>query len=59
MAGNDREPIGRKGKPARPAKQKISRRRLRDDEYDDDDYDDEEDEPMPRNGKGKREKTTA
>lgn len=56
MAGNDREPIGRKGKPARPAKQKISRRRLRDDEYDDDDYDDEEDEPMPRNGKGKGKK---
>ncbi|HEX4500017.1 MAG TPA: bifunctional glycosyl transferase/transpeptidase [Scandinavium sp.] len=52
MAGNDREPIGRKGKPARPAKQKVSRRRLEDDEYDDD-YEDEDDEPMPRNGKGK------
>ncbi|UGS42024.1 bifunctional glycosyl transferase/transpeptidase [Pseudocitrobacter corydidari] len=55
MAGNDREPIGRKGKPARPAKQKVSRRRLRDEEYDDD-YDDdyEDDEPMPpRKGKGK------
>ncbi|MFJ3459479.1 bifunctional glycosyl transferase/transpeptidase [Scandinavium goeteborgense] len=56
MAGNDREPIGRKGKPARPAKQKVSRRRLRDEEYDDDDYDDEDEEPMPRNGKGKGKK---
>ncbi|MGG2077260.1 bifunctional glycosyl transferase/transpeptidase [Lelliottia nimipressuralis] len=53
MAGNDREPIGRKGKPARPAKEKISRRRLRDEEYDDDYEDDDEDEPMPRKGKGK------
>ncbi len=53
MAGNDREPIGRKGKPARPVKEKVSRRRLREEEYDDydDDYDDEE--PMPpRKGKG-------
>ncbi|EEW2344283.1 hypothetical protein ACQQ2M_29545, partial [Escherichia coli] len=25
MAGNDREPIGRKGKPTRPVKQKVSR----------------------------------
>ena len=55
MAGNDREPIGRKGKPARPAKQKVSRRRLRDEDYDDDyDHDYEDDEPMPpRKGKGK------
>lgn len=54
MAGNDREPIGRKGKPARPAKEKVSRRRLRDEGYDDDYEDDDEDEePMPRNGKGK------
>ena len=54
MAGNDREPIGRKGKPTRPAKEKVSRRRLRDEEYDDDYEDDYEDEePMPRNGKGK------
>ncbi|VAE47267.1 penicillin-binding protein 1B [Enterobacter hormaechei] len=54
MAGNDREPIGRKGKPTRPAKEKLSRRRLRDEEYDDDYEDDYEDEePMPRKGKGK------
>lgn len=36
-------------------KQKVSRRQLRDDEYDDD-YDDddyEDEEPMPRKGKGK------
>ena len=54
MAGNDREPIGRKGKPTRPAKEKVSRRRLSDEEYDDD-YDDdyEDEEPMPRKGKGK------
>ncbi|MCT4705161.1 bifunctional glycosyl transferase/transpeptidase [Enterobacteriaceae bacterium H16N7] len=54
MAGNDREPIGRKGKPSRPAKEKVSRRRLREDEYDedyDDDYEDEEAMP-PRKGKG-------
>lgn len=56
MAGNDREPIGRKGKPARPAKQKVSRRQLRDDEYDDD-YDDGYDDEKPRarkGGKGKK-----
>lgn len=54
MAGNDREPIGRKGKPTRPAKEKVSRRRLRDEEYDDDYEDDYEDEePMPCKGKGK------
>ena len=54
MAGNDREPIGRKGKPTRPAKEKVSRRRLRDEDYDDDYEDDYEDEePMPRKGKGK------
>ncbi|HGK4674769.1 TPA: bifunctional glycosyl transferase/transpeptidase [Kluyvera georgiana] len=51
MAGNDREPIGRKGKPARPAKQKVDRRQLRDDEYDDD-YDDGYDEEKPRSRKG-------
>lgn len=54
MAGNDREPIGRKGRPTRPAKEKVSRRRLRDEDYDDDYEDDDEDEePMPRKGKGK------
>lgn len=54
MAGDDREPIGRKGRPSRPTKQKVTRRRVReedyDDEYDDDDYEDEK--PMPRKGKG-------
>ncbi len=53
MAGNDREPIGRKGKPNRPSNQKVSRRRQRendyDDDYEDDDYDDQ---PAPRKGKG-------
>ncbi|TDT52154.1 penicillin-binding protein 1B [Enterobacter sp. AG5470] len=53
MAGNDREPIGRKGKPARPAKEKISRR-LREEEYDEyEDDDDEDEEPMPKKGRGK------
>lgn len=57
MAGNDREPIGRKGKPARPAKEKVSRRRLSDEDYDDDYEDDDEDqELMPRKGKGKGQK---
>ncbi|VEC87371.1 Multimodular transpeptidase-transglycosylase [Raoultella ornithinolytica] len=55
MAGDDREPIGRKGKPSRPAKQKVTRRRVRDedydDDYDDDDYEDQE--PMPKKAKGK------
>ena len=54
MAGNDREPIGRKGRPARPVKEKVSRRRLRDEDADD--YDDEDDEPMPRRSKGKGKK---
>ncbi|HAT1610212.1 TPA: bifunctional glycosyl transferase/transpeptidase [Raoultella planticola] len=56
MAGDDREPIGRKGKPSRPAKQKVTRRRVRDEDYDDD-YDDddeyEDQEPMPKKAKGK------
>lgn len=51
MAGNDREPIGRKGRPARPAKEKVSRR-LRDEDYDDD-YDDEERKPARRKKGGK------
>lgn len=51
MAGDDREPIGRKGKPSRPAKQKVTRRRVRDEDYDDDDYEDQE--PMPKKAKGK------
>ncbi len=55
MAGNDREPIGRKGRPSRPVKQKVTRRRLRDDEYDDEYEDDADEEPMPpRKGKGKK-----
>ncbi len=53
MAGNDREPIGRKGRPTRPAKQKVSRRRLRDEDYDDE-YEDDDEEPMPRKVKGKK-----
>ena len=55
MAGDDREPIGRKGRPSRPTKQKVTRRRVREEdydaEYDDDDYEDEK--PVPRKAKGK------
>lgn len=55
MAGDDREPIGRKGRPSRPTKQKVTRRRGReedyDDEYDDNDYEDEK--PVPRKAKAK------
>ena len=51
MAGNDREPIGRKGKPTRPVKQKVSRRRYEDD----DDYDDYDDEPKKSFKKSKKE----
>jgi penicillin-binding protein 1B len=54
MAGNDREPIGRKGKPARPAKEKISRRRVRDEEYDE--YEDEEENAVPKKGRGRGKK---
>lgn len=55
MAGNDREPIGRKGRPARPAKEKAGRRQLRDEEYDDDvDNEYNDDAPAPRKGKGKK-----
>ncbi|WP_312119274.1 bifunctional glycosyl transferase/transpeptidase [Kosakonia cowanii] len=54
MAGNDREPIGRKGKPARPAKEKISRRRVRDEEYDE--YGDEEENAVPKKGRGRGKK---
>ena len=56
MAGDDREPIGRKGRPSRPTKQKVTRRRVReedyDDEYDDDDYEDEK--PVPRKSQRQR-----
>lgn len=58
MAGNDREPIGRKpgsGRPSYP-KPKPTRRRQQEEEYDDD-YDDddeyEDEEPTPSKGKGK------
>ncbi len=53
MAGDDRELIGRKGRPSRPTKQKLPVAGVReedyDDEYDDDDYEDEK--PVPRKGK--------
>jgi penicillin-binding protein 1B len=52
MAGNDREPIGRKSRTTRPAKEKISRRRARAEEYDDYDDEDGEEAASPRKGKG-------
>ncbi|PKH22782.1 penicillin-binding protein 1B [Enterobacterales bacterium CwR94] len=54
MSGNDREPIGRKGKAPTPPRKNAVKGRRRDDDYDDeyqDDDDDEEDVVMPRNGK--------
>ncbi|QKJ85898.1 bifunctional glycosyl transferase/transpeptidase [Paramixta manurensis] len=57
MSGNDREPIGRKGKQPKPPRKTAGRGRRRDDydNYDDDqdDFDDEyeEVEPVPRKGK--------
>jgi len=60
MAGNDREPIGRKGKSTHFAKTKGKHSRLSDDDYTDDDYDDdyEDEEAMPpvkkKRGKGGR-----
>lgn len=60
MAGNDREPIGRKGKSVRPPEKKVGRRQRRLEERDDyeDDYDDDENgELMPRKTKGKRHKS--
>jgi penicillin-binding protein 1B len=54
MAGNDREPIGRKSRPSRPAKEKVSRRRVREEEYDEyEDDDGDEQDSAPRKGKGK------
>lgn len=54
MSGNDREPIGRKGKPL-PPRSSAGRGRRRDIEQDidqDDFNDDEEEAPVPRKGKG-------
>lgn len=55
MAGDDREPIGRKVNSSRPAKPQATRRRNRDedydddyDEYDEDDYDDGDEVPPPK-----------
>lgn len=49
MAGNDREPIGRKGKSTHLAKTKGKQSRLSDDDYTDEDYDDdyEDEDAMP------------
>ncbi|WP_311791924.1 transglycosylase domain-containing protein, partial [Pantoea sp. UBA5923] len=57
MSGNDREPIGRKGKQPKPPRNATRRGRRRDeDDFDNDDFDDEVEEkaPVPRKSKGKR-----
>ncbi|PQQ39709.1 bifunctional glycosyl transferase/transpeptidase, partial [Photorhabdus luminescens] len=52
MSGEDRQPIGRKGKKlVSRSKGPLKRRyRLDDNGYEDDDYDDEEDQPMTTKG---------
>ncbi len=58
MSGNDREPIGRKGKASKPPRNvtRRGRRREPEDDIDQDDFDedDEESAPVPPKGKGKR-----
>jgi penicillin-binding protein 1B len=60
MAGNDREPIGRKGKSTHLAKTKGKHSRLSDDDYTDDGYDDdyEDEESMPPVKKKRGQKRT-
>lgn len=57
MSGNDREPIGRKGKAPKPPRTtaRRGRRRELDDDIDQDDFDedDEESTPVPPKVKGK------
>ncbi|CCG88193.1 bifunctional glycosyl transferase/transpeptidase [Erwinia piriflorinigrans] len=55
---DDREPIGRKGKPPQPPRNKAGRGRRREPQYDDyddqdDDLDDEEITPVPRKAKAR------
>ncbi|ERT13878.1 hypothetical protein O185_06340 [Photorhabdus temperata J3] len=61
MSGEDRRPIGRKGKKPVSRREPLSKRRHLlddndnyDDGYEDDDYDDEEDQPMTKRGKNSR-----
>ncbi|MBP2169859.1 penicillin-binding protein 1B [Erwinia toletana] len=65
MSGNDREPIGRKGKQPKPPRKPVKGRR-REEEYDDEDYDDYQDDaddddeevaPVPRKGKGRKKRS--
>lgn len=53
MSGNDREPIGRKGKQPKPPRQTGGQGRRRE-EYNDEQNDDyQEERPVPRKGKGR------
>ncbi|MGD8205715.1 bifunctional glycosyl transferase/transpeptidase [Pantoea sp. FN0305] len=53
MSGNDREPIGRKGKQPKPPRQSGGPGRRRE-EYNDEENDDyQEERPVPRKGKGR------
>ncbi|OON39909.1 penicillin-binding protein 1B [Izhakiella australiensis] len=53
MSGNDREPIGRKGKQPKPPRSRARRGRQKEEDYEDD-FDDDEEEvaSVPRKGKG-------
>ncbi len=56
MSGNDREPIGRKGKQPKPPRNDTRRgRRRNEDDFEHNDFDDEVEEkaPVPRKSKGK------
>ncbi|PIJ49800.1 penicillin-binding protein 1B [Erwinia sp. OLTSP20] len=53
MSGNDRQPIGRKGKQPRPPRKRAQHGRQTEDEYDDiDDEQEEEVTSVPRKGRG-------
>jgi penicillin-binding protein 1B len=53
MSGNDREPIGRKGKQPKPPRQSGGQGRRREEYNDEQNDDDQEERPVPRKGKGR------
>ena len=54
MSGNDREPIGRKGKQPKPPRQIGGAGRRREGYNDEQNDDDQEERPVPRKGKGRQ-----